>query len=46
VEQVLAWEDRIDVARTFNELMQAQYPDRIIVLSEGRLVIERSDGTS
>ena len=43
VEQVLAREDRSDVARALFELMRAQYPDRVIVLCAGEMVLDRSD---
>jgi len=43
VEQVLAREDRADVARTLYELMQAQHPGRVIVLRAGDIVLARSD---
>ena len=43
VEQVLAREDRADLARGLYELMQAQYPGRVIVLRVGETVLDRSD---
>jgi hypothetical protein len=39
VEQVLAREDRLDVARTLFELMQAQFPRRVIMLRDGSSVV-------
>ena len=41
--QVVAREDRADVARFLYELMQAQFPDHIIVLRVGDTVLDRSD---
>jgi hypothetical protein len=43
VEQVLAREDRADVARMLYEVMQGQFPDRVIVLRVGDTVLDRSD---
>jgi hypothetical protein len=43
VEQVLAREDRADVARGLYELMQFQFPGRVIVLRVGETVLDRSD---
>ena len=46
VAAVLAREDRAEIAWTLYELMQAQYPDRAIVLREGKRMLVRSDGAS
>jgi hypothetical protein len=46
VEQVLAQEDRVEIARMLYELMQAQFPGRVIVLRNGERLVVRSDGVS
>lgn len=43
VEQVLAREDRAEVARGLYELLQFQFPGRVIVLRVGDTVLDRSD---
>jgi hypothetical protein len=43
VEHELAREDRSEVARLLYELMKARYPDRVIVLRVGEVVLDRSD---
>jgi hypothetical protein len=42
VEQELAREDRLDVARALHELMCAQYPGRQVLLRQGAQVLRRS----
>jgi len=43
VEQVLAREDRADVARMLYEVMQGQFSGRAIVLRVGDAILDRSD---
>jgi hypothetical protein len=41
--QVLAREERIDVAYALYRLMEQRYPGNVIVLLDGERVLERSD---
>jgi hypothetical protein len=42
-QQVLAREDRIDVAYALYRLMEERYPGSVIVLLDGERVLERGD---
>jgi hypothetical protein len=44
VEQVLAREEYIDVARTLYWLMRGQYPGRVIVLRDRERIIDHGSG--